>query len=47
MQGLQMSEEVVERLLQTLVQRIDRGPATQLLVEDHTANAPPEYHSAE
>lgn len=39
-----VSEELVERLLQTLVQRIDRGPPSQT---DENASSPPEYRPAD
>ena len=36
---LPVSDEVVERLLQTLAQRIDRGPTNE-----SENSAPPRYH---
>ena len=41
-----VSEEVVERLLQALVQRIDRGPSSQT-EENANGSSPPEYRPAD
>lgn len=42
--SLPVSDEVVERLLHTLAQRIDRGP-TNISQSRGADSAPPEYHA--